>query len=81
MGRHGAAGTEPPARSRRHGAAGAPRSRRGGTHLRRPMGLRDEIREQPAAATRQLESSEGALEAIAARVRGEGITSVVIAAG
>ena len=44
------------------------------------MGLRDEIREQPAAATRQLESSEGALEAIAARVRGEGITSVVIAA-
>src|SRR5512141_2831260 len=44
------------------------------------MGLRDEIREQPEAARRQLASSQPAIEALAARLRAEGIDSVVIAA-
>jgi len=44
------------------------------------MGLRDEILEQPAAARRQLASSEPAIAALAARLRAEPVDSVVIAA-
>jgi glucosamine--fructose-6-phosphate aminotransferase (isomerizing) len=44
------------------------------------MGLRDEILEQPAAARRQLASSDAAIEALAARLRDDPIDSVVIAA-
>jgi glucosamine--fructose-6-phosphate aminotransferase (isomerizing) len=44
------------------------------------MALRDEILEQPDAARRQLAASQPALEALAARLRAEGIESVVIAA-
>jgi glucosamine--fructose-6-phosphate aminotransferase (isomerizing) len=44
------------------------------------MTLRDEILEQPDAARRQLGSSSGALEALAARLRAHPVASVVIAA-
>ncbi|HET9681383.1 MAG TPA: SIS domain-containing protein [Candidatus Limnocylindrales bacterium] len=44
------------------------------------MGLRDEILEQPDAARRQLASSQPAIEALATRLRAEGVESVVIAA-
>ena len=44
------------------------------------MSLRDEIFEQPEAARRQLASSPGALEAIAARLRARPVESVVVAA-
>ena len=44
------------------------------------MSLRDEILEQPDAARRQLASSAPAIEALAGRLRAEGIESVVIAA-
>src|SRR5512146_305956 len=44
------------------------------------MGLRDEILEQPDAARRQLASSQPAIEALASRLRAEGVESVVIAA-
>jgi len=44
------------------------------------MGLRDEILEQPAAARRQLESSQDSIDALARRLRDEPIDSVVIAA-
>jgi glutamine---fructose-6-phosphate transaminase (isomerizing) len=42
--------------------------------------LRDEILEQPAAARRQLASSDDALDALAARLRADPVESVVIAA-
>ena len=44
------------------------------------MSLRDEILEQPEAARRQLASSPGALEALAARLRVRPVESVVVAA-
>ncbi len=44
------------------------------------MTLRDEILEQPEALRRQVRSSRRALEAVAERIRAEGIESVVIAA-
>ena len=44
------------------------------------MSLHDEIHEQPAAARRQLASSQDALDALAERVRRQSIGSVVIAA-
>jgi glucosamine--fructose-6-phosphate aminotransferase (isomerizing) len=44
------------------------------------MTLRDEIREQPAAARRQLEASSAPLDAVARRVREEAVSDVVIAA-
>jgi glucosamine--fructose-6-phosphate aminotransferase (isomerizing) len=44
------------------------------------MSLHDEIREQPAAARRQLASSPDALDALAARLRSKPVASVVIAA-